>query len=113
MNLWLAILIIIVTVALAVLITFLLTSKHDSDKVSYMMDALEDKELNFRFRDNSTLNRALNRFHVIVERQSVSNEAASWSKLFRVMTHEIMNTIAPIASLSDALSKDDNHLSPP
>jgi len=108
MNLWLAILIIIVAVALAVLITFLLTSKHDSDKVSYMMDALEDKELNFHFRDNSNINRALNRFRGITERQSVSNEAASWSKLFRVMTHEIMNTVSPIASLSDALSKNDS-----
>lgn len=108
MNLWLALLIIVVAVTLAVIITFLLTSKHDSNKVSYMMDALEDKELNFRFRDNSDLNRALNRFRGIVERQSVSKEADSWSKLFRVMTHEIMNTVSPIASLSDALSKDDS-----
>ncbi len=31
-------------------------------------------------------------------------EADSWSKLIRVITHEIMNTVTPIASLSDALA---------
>ena len=31
------------------------------------------------------------------------NEQESWSKLIRVLTHEIMNTITPIASLSDTL----------
>lgn len=34
------------------------------------------------------------------------NEEVSWSRLIRVLTHEIMNTITPIASLSDTLSKD-------
>jgi len=31
------------------------------------------------------------------------NEQQSWAKLIRVLTHEIMNTITPIASLSDTL----------
>lgn len=30
-------------------------------------------------------------------------ESESWNKLVRVLTHEIMNTVTPIASLSDAL----------
>ena len=34
------------------------------------------------------------------------NEEISWNKLIRVLTHEIMNTVTPIASLSDTLSKD-------
>lgn len=100
--------IIVVAVALAVAISVWLTRRHDTKKVSYMMDALEDGELNFRFRDNSALNRALNRIRGIFERRNAINEEASWNKLFRVMTHEIMNTVAPIASLSDALSKDEN-----
>jgi signal transduction histidine kinase len=33
------------------------------------------------------------------------NELDSWHKLIRVMTHEIMNSIAPITSLSNTLSK--------
>lgn len=32
-------------------------------------------------------------------------ETESWSKLIRVMTHEIMNTIAPITSVSDSILK--------
>ncbi|MBP5663963.1 MAG: HAMP domain-containing histidine kinase, partial [Bacteroidales bacterium] len=94
--------------ALSVLITALVVRRKDSNKVNYMMDALEDGELNFRFRSNTALNRALNRFRSIIDKQSVQNESVSWSKLFRVMTHEIMNTITPIASLSDALSKDSS-----
>lgn len=31
------------------------------------------------------------------------NEQQSWSKLIRVLTHEIMNTVTPIASLSETL----------
>ena len=34
------------------------------------------------------------------------NEELAWSRLIRVLTHEIMNAITPIASLSDTLSKD-------
>ena len=73
-----------------------------------MMDALEDGEMNFRFRKSSSLNRALNRIHGIFERRTAVDESTSWSRLFRVITHEIMNTVAPIASLSDALSKEED-----
>ena len=34
------------------------------------------------------------------------NEELSWNKLIRVLTHEIMNTVTPIASLSHTLSMD-------
>lgn len=108
MSTWIWLLILIAVGALSMLITALVVRRKDSDKVNYMMDALEDGEQNFRFRGNTALNRALNRFRSIIDKQSVQNESVSWSKLFRVMTHEIMNTITPIASLSDALSKDSN-----
>lgn len=108
MSTWLWIVVMLAAVVVAVLLTRFLVRRNDTKKVSFMMDALEDGELNFRFRDNSAMNRALNRIRGIFERRNAVNEEASWSKLFRVMTHEIMNTIAPIASLSDALSKDEN-----
>ena len=95
-------------IAAAVAIAVWLTRKQDAKKVSFMMDAMEDGELNFRFKETSSLNRALNRIRGIFERRNAVNEEASWSKLFRVLTHEIMNTVAPIASLSDALLKDEN-----
>ena len=108
MSVWLWILVVVAAVTVTAVVTAWLVRKHDTRKVSFMMDSLEDGEMNFRFRDSSNLNRALNRIRGIFTRRTAVDEAASWSKLFRVMTHEIMNTVAPIASLSDALSKDDS-----
>ena len=79
--------------------------RRDIGKVAYMMDALEDGELNFRFQEKNRLNRTLNRIRTIFERQRTAHEQDSWEKLIRVLTHEIMNTVSPIASLSDALAK--------
>ena len=210
------------TAVLTAIVTALTTSKRMRKKVSYMLDALEDKELNFRFDErrifgrhfNKTLNRLKNIFdkerqeiaeqekyfglmldHVktgvaVIEHngrvtycnntaltllgiatfghirqlrtvsdslynafQTVTegneerasyynesgkmtiamtassatigktavkviafndisseiaeNEQQSWSKLIRVLTHEIMNTVTPIASLSDTLLSGD------
>ena len=108
MSTWLWITLILLAVVVAIVVTRYLVRHNDTKKVSYMMDAMEDGELNFRFRDNSAMNRALNRIRGIFESRNAVNEEASWSKLFRVMTHEIMNTVAPIASLSDALSKGES-----
>ena len=108
MSTWFWIGIVVAAVVATIVVTRYLVRRNDTKKVSYMMDALEDGELNFHFQEKSSLNRALNRIRGIFERRNAVNEEASWSKLFRVMTHEIMNTVAPIASLSDALSKDEN-----
>ena len=88
------------------------TRRKDIRKVGYMMDALEDGELNFRFRDSNRFNRTLNRIRTIFEKQRQAHEQDSWTKLIRVLTHEIMNTVSPIASLSDAMAKsvdEDGH----
>ncbi len=108
MSLWIWIGIMVAVAVIVAVVAVWLTRKHDTEKVSYMMDALEDGERNFRFQEKSSLNRALNRIHGIFERRSAVDESTSWSRLFRVITHEIMNTIAPIASLSDALSKEED-----
>ena len=42
-----------------------------------------------------------------ISNEIAENEQQSWSKLIRVLTHEIMNTITPIASLSDTLMTFD------
>ena len=213
---------VVVAVAMTAAVTFLLTSRKMRRKVAYMLDALEDKELNFRFDErrlagrkfNRTLNRLRNIFdkerHEIIEQEKyfgmmldhvrtgvaviekdgrvnycnqtaltllgiatfshirqlrqvseslynafltvtddaeerasyynesgkmtisltassaligktqvrvvafndisseiAENEQESWSKLIRVLTHEIMNTVTPIASLSETLLKFD------
>lgn len=38
-----------------------------------------------------------------ISSEIAENEQQSWSKLIRVLTHEIMNTVTPIASLSETL----------
>ena len=212
------ILIVIAAVVITAAVTSFLTSRKMRAKVAYMLDALEDKELNFRFDErrwrgrqfNKTLNRLRNIFdkerHEIIEQEKYfglmldhvktgiavveddgrvaysnntalsllgiatfghirqlrtvsdslyeafhtisdgteerasyynesgkmtisltaseatigkdtvriiafndisseieENEQQSWSKLIRVLTHEIMNTVTPISSLSETL----------
>lgn len=214
--------IVIAAVVITAVVTSLLTSLKMRSKVDYMLDALEDKELNFRFDEkrlrgrkfNKTLNRLRNIFdkerHEIIEQEKyfglmldhvktgiavvekdgriaycnntalsllgiatfghirqlravseslyelfqtiadgneerasyynesgkmtismtasealinkegiriiafndisseiAENEQQSWSKLIRVLTHEIMNTVTPISSLSETLLNFD------
>ena len=107
MSAWIWIWVVVVAVVAAVVVTTLIVRRNDARKVGFMMDALEDGELNFHFKEKSALNRALNRVKGIFERRDAANEESSQNKLFRVMTHEIMNTVAPIASLSDALLTEE------
>ena len=100
----------VIVAIVAALLAALRTRRKDIKKVAYMMDALEDDELNFRFQDKNRFNRTLNRIRTIFEKQRQAHEQDSWTKLIRVLTHEIMNTVSPIASLSDAMAKsvDEN-----
>lgn len=41
-----------------------------------------------------------------ITREMENNESESWTRLIRVLTHEIMNTVTPVASLSSALSQN-------
>ena len=104
MSTWQIILLVVIVAILAAMVATLRTRHRDIGKVAYMMDALEDGELNFRFRDNNKFNRTLNRIRTIFEKQRQAHEQDSWTKLIRVLTHEIMNTVSPISSLSDALA---------
>ena len=105
MPLWGLILTVVAAIILTAVITALYVRMKDRRKLEYMLDAFEDGEYNFRFRDEGRFNKALNRIKWVVDRRRQQNEEESWSKLIRVLTHEIMNTVSPIASLSDALSK--------
>ena len=110
MQLYQVILIVVLVAILAAVIAAIHTRRKDIRKVAYMMDALEDGELNFRFQDRNKFNRTLNRIRIIFEKQRQAHEQDSWTKLIRVLTHEIMNTVSPIASLSDMMAKsyDEN-----
>ncbi|MDD5977637.1 MAG: HAMP domain-containing sensor histidine kinase [Bacteroidales bacterium] len=103
MSFWPYILIGVAILIIAVVATAFLIREKDRRKVEYMLDAFEDDELNFRFKENNAFNKTLNRIRWIFERQRQRNEQESWTKLIRVLTHEIMNTVSPIASLSEML----------
>ena len=100
----------VIVAVLAAVASAIHIRRKDIKKVAYMMDALEDGELNFRFKDSNKFNRTLNRIRTIFETQRQAHEQDSWTKLIRVLTHEIMNTVSPIASLSDAMARsvDEN-----
>ena len=104
MPLWGIILTVVAAIILTAVSTGLYIHEKDRKKLEYMLDAFEDGEYNFRFTEDSRFNKTLNRIKWIVERRRQQNEQESWTKLIRVLTHEIMNTVSPIASLSDALS---------
>lgn len=112
MNTITFILILLAMAAIIVAATAIIVRERDRRKVAYMLDAFEDGEYNFRFDNKSRFNRTLNRIKWIVDRRRSQNETESWTKLIRVLTHEIMNTVGPIASLSDTLSRytDDEML---
>jgi len=100
----------IILVAVTVLICRIVYTRRAENKVKYMLDALSDGELNFRFHEsgrrqslNSLLNQLKAHFDTDIRNMIEDNEAESWSKLIRVLTHEIMNTVTPISTLSDAL----------
>ena len=109
-TIWHIVVVAVIVAIIVAVIATIRTRQKDIKKVAYMMDALEDGELNFRFQDKNKFNRTLNRIRTIFEKQRQAHEQDSWTKLIRVLTHEIMNTVSPIASLSDALSKsmDEN-----
>ena len=110
MPLWQIILLVVLAAVIAAVLAAVHVRRSDIKKVGYMMDALEDGELNFRFQEKNKFNRTLNRIRTIFEKQRQQHEQDSWTKLIRVLTHEIMNTVSPIASLSDAMAKsvDEN-----
>ena len=109
-TIWHIVVVAVIVAIIVAVIATIRTRQKDIKKVAYMMDALEDGELNFRFQDKNKFNRTLNRIRTIFEKQRQAHEQDSWTKLIRVLTHEIMNTVSPIASLSDALAKsmDEN-----
>lgn len=86
-------------------------------RIQLFLDAIEDNESMLYFpEDNGTdeqrhLHTAFNRIHRLMteskqkefERELLQKEYESYDKLMRILTHEIMNSIAPIVSLSSTL----------
>lgn len=86
------------TAALTCVITSLLISRRMRRKVAYMLDALEDKELNFRFDEKRVFgrqfNRTLNRLRNIFDKER--KEIIEQEKYFGLMLDHVKTGVAVI-----------------
>ena len=76
---------------------------------SHTIKVIHDNELRLFSLKMALLNFGSNRYRLYsisdIKAELEENELDSWQKLIRVMTHEIMNSVAPITSLSNTLSR--------
>lgn len=77
-----------------------------------MQEAIRNHDLTFRlptrhlFKGERALQETLNQLGEHIREQVNMGEVESWEKLTRVLTHEIMNATAPIASISQTMLHD-------
>ncbi|MDE6289906.1 MAG: HAMP domain-containing histidine kinase, partial [Muribaculaceae bacterium] len=82
------------------------------DRASLMRDAMRHRDFSFKLPvkgllfGERALQNALNEMGHDIEKLEAHNEVESWQRLTRVLTHEIMNVMAPIQSISQAYLQD-------
>lgn len=82
------------------------------DRASLMRDAIRHRDYSFKLPvkgllfGERALQKALNEMGHDIEKLEAHNEVESWQRLTRVLTHEIMNVMAPIQSISQAYLQD-------
>lgn len=75
------------TALVVAILVYMLTTKHLKDKTTYMLDALEDNETNFRFNEDRLwgrgFNQALNRLHRLFdkERNNISEQERYYGQM--------------------------------
>lgn len=107
-SLWTAI---IVAVAIVVMLGlwFWLHQRSLVRRARMMQEAIRNHDLTFQlptkhmFSGEKALQETLNQLGEHIREQVNLGEVESWEKLTRVLTHEIMNATAPIASISQSM----------
>ena len=98
-----------VTVVVLALLWFWYHQRMLAQRARLMEEAIRNRDLTFRlptnhmFSGERALQESLNRLGEHVREQVNLGEVESWEKLTRVLTHEIMNATAPIASISQSM----------
>ena len=95
----------------AVALVLLMVRHQQSLKVRahLMQEAIHNRDFTFRLPTDGLLpgeramQKTLNQLGETIRQQMNQNEVESWERLTRVLTHEIMNATAPIASISQSL----------
>lgn len=96
---------------MAVALVLLMVRHQQSLKVRahLMQEAMRNRDFTFRLPTDGLLpgeramQKTLNQLGETIRQQMNQNEVESWERLTRVLTHEIMNATAPIASISQSL----------
>lgn len=109
---WLSI---IIGVLLVAAVVWFIRHQRSLRLRAYLMEeAMNNHDFSFRLSTKGLLygeramQETLNHLGETIRQQINQNEVESWEKLTRVLTHEIMNATAPIASISQSmLGRDD------
>jgi len=108
LNCWSIVMIVVLVVAIAV-IWFWRHQHMLIERARLMQEAIRNHDLTFRlptrhmFSGERALQETLNQLGEHIREQVNLGEVESWEKLTRVLTHEIMNATAPIASISQSM----------
>jgi len=101
-----------IIIALSVLALGLWQWRHQrmlTERARLMQDAIRNRDFSFRLTTKGmlpgerALQETLNQLGEHIREQVNLGEVESWEKLTRVLTHEIMNATAPIASISQSM----------
>ena len=105
MMLWITL---AVVAAVVLIVAFLHHQKVLKDRAHLMREAVRNEDFTFSlpvrclFPGEKALQQALNDMCHHMCHMGVDREVDAWQRLTRVLTHEIMNAMAPIASISEA-----------
>lgn len=105
----------LVAVLLVLGIVWLVRRQRSLKVRSYLMrEAISNRDFSFRLPTDGLLpgeramQETLNQLGDVIRQQMNQSEVESWERLTRVLTHEIMNATAPIASISQSLLRRDD-----
>ncbi len=102
---------VVIGLAVVLLLVFLFWrhQRRLAERARLMQEAIRNHDLTFRlptkhmFSGERALQETLNQLGEHIREQVNLGEVESWEKLTRVLTHEIMNATAPIASISQMM----------
>ena len=112
--------IILIIIAIALVLYLLWHHQHTLKVRAYLMtESIRNRDFSFRLSTKGLLfgeramQQSLNDMGEEVRQLVNHSEVESWEKLTRVLTHEIMNSTAPIASISSSLLNRDDVVGTP
>ena len=101
---------------------FFLFFRHQSSlrrRAHLMREAIRNRDWSFSLSTRGltsgerAMQETLNDLGEVIHQQMSMHEVEAWERLTRILTHEIMNSTAPIASISQSLLKRDDVVGSP